>query len=144
MIDSTTPAPVRARGPRNQSSSYFTVMSPVMPGCTVQTYLTSPAWSSFAVKVSPLLNSSDLNEAPDSATALCWIESSLTQQTVSPTEAVAVSGSNLVSTILIVTAPFGQADDEAPPPPSSPPQPATATRPTTSARSARIERGIES
>src|SRR5262245_58641134 len=111
-----------------------------MPGCTVQTYLTSPAWSSLAVNVSPLLNSSDLNEAPDSATALCWIESSLTQQTVSPTWAVASLGSNWVSTISIVTAPLGQAAAEPPPPPplsSSPPQPASATRPIRTGRSAR-------
>src|SRR5919112_2112638 len=100
-----------------------------MPGWTVQTYLIVPGLSSVAVNVSPLLNSWDLN-ASFSATASCWTSSSLTQQTCWPVLTVAVSGSNLMSAILIVTASLGQDEDalEPPSPSESPPQPASTTK----------------
>ena len=75
-----------------------------MPGWIVHSYFTVPGLSTFAVNVLPLANSSDLKSAPELATALCSTVSSLTQQIVWPTVAVSVSGSNLMSFIVIVTA----------------------------------------
>src|SRR3954451_5865463 len=75
-----------------------------MPGWTVHSYSTVPALSTLVVNVLPLPNSSDLNVAPDLATASWSTVSSLIQQIVWPVFAVALSGANLMSFMWIVTA----------------------------------------
>src|ERR687888_1446645 len=97
-----------------------------MPGCTLHSYRTVPGLSTVVVNVLPLPNSADLNVAPESATASWSTVSSFSQQTCCPALAVAFSGLNLMSAILITTAPLGQASEDAEPASSPPPQPASA------------------
>ena len=104
------------RQPRRQRRVHrrLTSIVPVIPGWIVHSYSTVPGLSTVALNVLPLPNRSDLNVAPELATTLWSMLSSLTQQTSWPTPAVAASGSNLMSTILIVTVPLPQAASDAP------------------------------
>src|SRR5262245_14428111 len=107
-----------------------------MPGCTVHSYLTVPGLLIVVEKVLPLPNRGDLKSAPSFATALWSTVSSFSQQTVSPTPAVAFSGSNLMLAILITTESLGQASEDAEPESSSPPPQAASSRAARSTRRA--------
>src|SRR3954451_9408547 len=76
-----------------------------MPGCSVHSYLISPALAGVNENFPPLPNWSDLKSAPESALTSWSTESWLTQVTFWPTLTVWSLGENWMFCMLIVTAP---------------------------------------
>src|SRR3954471_10761047 len=102
-----------------------------MPGCSVHSYLISPALVGVKENFPPLPNWSEEKSAPESALTSWSTESSLTQVTFWPTLTVWSLGENWMFCMLIVTAPpaaaagAGAELEELEPEPELP-QPATA------------------
>src|SRR4051812_3466722 len=101
-----------------------------MPGCSVHSYLISPALPGVNENFPPLPNWSEAKSAPESALTSWSTESSLTQVTFWPTLTVWDLGANWMFFIATVTAPpegAGVALELVPESEESDPQPAAAT-----------------